>query len=400
MSDFDEPIPVVVIDPGSGVFKAGRAGEEFPQHCFQTVVGVHKTFDESVIMKRKKKEIGKILSARDGTEAENGYAEQYVVGEKALEQRAELELSYPVERGNVQDWEQMEYIYEHVFLDLLEVEPEETFVLLTETPFTSRKSRETTAELLFEVFGIAALHIMQQPVLSLYASGRTTGLVIDSGDAVTHAVPVYDGYPLNHSIERLNLGGRDVTNNLQRILLERGVNLSTTSEHHFAREVKEELGYVSLNFDDDADWSSPESKFEKKFRLPDGQFITIGKELFRCTEIMFNPQLVGSEALGLHDMAFRAWESCEVDVRNGLYNNIVLSGGNTLFTNFKERITRDLCGKTNSYRPFRVYSDSLRQFSSWIGGSVMASMGTFEKYAVSFDEYQDHGSSIIHNRRM
>lgn len=399
MSDY-ENIPVAVIDPGSGVFKAGFAGDEYPHHCFQTVVGLPKTTDEVTILKRRNKLLRKLRNTRDGADEKEDFIEDYIVGEKALEKRGEMTVSYPIERGNVKEWEQMEYIYEHLFLDLLDVETEETMVLLTETPFTSRKTREETAELLFEAFGFAGLHIMTQPVLSLYSSGRTTGLVIDSGDAVTHAVPVYDGYSINHCIDRLNLGGRDITEYLQRILLERGYNFSTSSEHHFIREVKEGRAYLSMNYDDDSNWNKTEREYEITHRLPDGQSITIGKELFRCTECIFNPTLLGSEAPGIADLAFRAWESCEVDIRNALYNNVVLAGGNTLFRNFKERLVKDMSAKSNSFRPFKVYADGLRQFSSWIGGSVMGSMSIFEKFAVSFDEYQDYGSSIIHDRKM
>lgn len=366
----------IVVDNGSGMCKAGFSGDDAPRAVFPCLVGRPKHVEAMI-----------------GVSSSDSY-----VGDEALIKRGILEIRYPIEHGIVTNWDDMEKIWHYTFYNELRISIEEHPVMLTEAPMNPKANRERMAQIMFESFNVPAMYVSIQAVLSLYSAGRTTGCVVDSGDGVTHIVPIYDGYILPHAIKRLDLAGRDLTENLAKILTERGYTFTSSAEFEIVRDIKEQMTYVALDYDEEIKKTQESANLEKSYELPDGNVICFDSERFRCPEVLFQPSLIGKECGGIHETTFKTIMSCDIDIRSDLFNNIVMSGGTTMFPGINERMTAEIKKLAPPTINVRVITPAERKYSVWIGGSILSSLNTFQENWILKDEYDEAGPSIVHRK--
>ncbi|KAI8541284.1 hypothetical protein RHMOL_Rhmol08G0049800 [Rhododendron molle] len=289
---------VIVCDNGTGYVKCGFAGENFPTSVFPCVVGRPMLRYEESLTEQELKDI--------------------VVGDACLDLRHQLDVSYPVTNGIVQKWDDMGHVWDHAFFNELKVET------------------------MFEKYNFAGVFIQIQAVLTLYAQGLLTGLVIDSGDGVTHVVPVVDGYSFPHLTKRMNVAGRHITSYLVDLLQRRGYAMNRNADFETVRDIKEKLCYISYDYKREYQLGLETTILVKNYTLPDGRVIKVGTERFQAPEALFTPELIDVEGDGMADMVFRCIQEMDIDNRMMLYQHIVLSGGSTMYPGLPSRLEKEI----------------------------------------------------------
>eukprot|EP01095_Lingulamoeba_sp_RSL-Kostka_P013472 TRINITY_DN559_c3_g1_i1.p1 TRINITY_DN559_c3_g1~~TRINITY_DN559_c3_g1_i1.p1 ORF type:complete len:390 (-),score=134.56 TRINITY_DN559_c3_g1_i1:136-1305(-) len=364
----------IVIDNGSDMLKAGFAGDDAPRSVFPSVVG-------------KKKYLGGIPDL---------HVKEIYIGDEAFAKRGILKLQHPISNGIITNYDYMEKIWEETFYNELRVAPEDHQVLLTEPPLNTDSEREKMAQIMFETFNVPATYIANQAILSLFASGRSTGIVLNSGEGCTYVTPIKDGCVISNQVQRLDLGGKHINDYLMNLLVDRGYWFTTNAEKMIVRDIKEKSAYIALDFDEEIKQSDNYLRLSKSYELPDGQVIYVNNENFTCTEPLFKPNMIGLESDGIHQcLSNTIIQSTEndLDLRNNFYQNIVLSGGNTMFPGITDRLERELIGLApNSNTKIKILTPPERIYSTWIGGSIIGD--TLQNW-VSKEEYNEVGPSAI-----
>jgi len=410
-------MPAVCIDVGTGYTKMGYAGNTEPQYIIPSVIAAND-------LKAQGAGVGKAAAAKTGVEDLD-----FHIGDAALADkiRTTYQVYYPVKHGQVENWTLMERLWEQCIFMYLRAEPEDHFFLLTEPPLNAPENREYTAEIMFETFNVPGLYIAVQAVLALAASWTSrdvtertlTGTVIDSGDGVTHVIPVAEGYVIGSSIKHIPLAGRDITQFVQQLMREREKGIPPDQAMDVAKRVKESYSYVCPDLVKEFNkYDAEPSKWIKQYEgfepIRKTKFtVDVGYERFLGPEIFFNPEIFSSDFLTpLPKVVDDCIQSCPIDCRRGLYKNIVLSGGSTMFKDFARRLNRDVkrsvdwrieksferSGVQSKALDVNVISHNMQRYAVWFGGSMLASTSEFYRVCHVKAEYDEVGPSIArHN---
>eukprot|EP01121_Diplochlamys_sp_Union-15-3_P004977 TRINITY_DN151_c0_g1_i3.p1 TRINITY_DN151_c0_g1~~TRINITY_DN151_c0_g1_i3.p1 ORF type:complete len:449 (-),score=100.48 TRINITY_DN151_c0_g1_i3:54-1265(-) len=351
------------------------------------------------------------------------------IGDDAMANNKVFPLYYPVRHGLIDNFTHMEQYWQHCIFKYLRAEPEDHYFLLTEPPLNPPENREYLAEVMFETFNVPGLYIAVQAVLALAASWTSkkveertlTGTVIDSGDGVTHVIPVAEGYVIGSSIKHIPLAGRDITAFVQQLQRDRGEPIPPAESLETAKRVKELYSYVCPDIVKEfTKYDSDPASWFKKYTglnpITQKNFdVDVGYERFLGPEIFFNPEIFSSDYLTpLSEIVDTVIQSAPIDFRRGLYKNIVLSGGSTMFKDFAKRLNRDIKravdyrikrseelsgGKTKSVPvAVKVISHNMQRYAVWFGGSMLASTPEFYNVCHTKAQYDELGPSICrHN---
>ena len=368
-----------MVDTGSCLCKVGFSGEDAPRAVFPSVVG----------------------RVRHPMVMVGFHYRQSYVGEDALSKRGILRLRYPVDCGVVISWEDMEAIWSHIFYNELAVSPEDNPVLLTEPPMNPKANREEMTRIMFEAFSVPALHVAPQPVLSMYASRRTTGVVVQSGHGVTCAAPICEGFLLPHATLSSPVAGGRLSEYFEQLLFEKGWTI-TSREHEILQDMKEKLCWVALDFDSAMRGASEHPACsdhgrQNHYELPGGGLASIGDASFRCPELLFQPSLGNIGAPGLHELTSESIQGCGVEIRPELFSNIVLAGASTLFPGTAERLAKELTSLAPS-EEISVMAPAHRKHGEWLGAAIISSVSAFQQLWLTREEYDASGAGSIHEK--
>ncbi|KAK0410683.1 hypothetical protein QR680_005272 [Steinernema hermaphroditum] len=376
---------IIVVDNGSGFVKCGYAGSNFPAHIFPSIVG------RPIV--RSSQRVGNI-SIKD-----------LMIGEECTQLREMLEVNYPMENGMVRNWDDMGHVWDHTFgPDKLDIDPNECKLLLTEPPMNPVSNREKMLQVMFEQYGFNSVYVAVQAVLTLYAQGLLTGVVVDSGDGVTHICPVYEGYAINKQTKRLDIAGRDITRYLIKLLLKRGYAFNHSADFETIRQLKEKLCYVAYDVEQEQKLALETTVLTEPYTLPDGRIIKVGGERFEAPEVLFQPHLIDCEQGGLSELLFNVIQNSEIDTRLEFYKHIVLSGGTTMYPGLPSRIEKELKqlylervlrGDTKAFEKFkiRIEAPPRRKHMVFLGGAVLANLmrDRDTDFWVSKKQYEEEG---------
>jgi len=406
-------LPACVIDVGTGYTKMGYAGNKEPQFIIPSAIAVKDT-------------------AKVGDEAHRRLTRgvedlDFFIGDEAMEQKTPYAIKYPVRHGLVEDWDLMERYLEQCIFKYLRAEPEDHYFLLTEPPLNTPENREYTAEIMFESFNVPGLYIAVQAVLSLAAtllkkqsrSGNLTGVVIDSGDGVTHVIPVADGYVIGSCIKHIPIAGRSITSFIQHLLREREVGIPPEQSLETAKAIKERHCYMCPNIAKEFHkYDTEPGKYIKQYTgvnaITKKEFtVDVGYERFLGPEIFFHPEFANPDfTVPISETVDNVVQNCPIDVRRDLYRKIVLSGGSTMFKDFGKRLERDikrsvdsrlrdtelLSGQKPTPIDVQVISHQMQRYAVWFGGSMLASTPEFYQVCHTKAQYDEYGPSICrHN---
>ncbi|XP_022754309.1 actin-related protein 4-like isoform X3 [Durio zibethinus] len=433
-----DEVSAIVIDLGSHTCKAGYAGEDAPKAVFPSVVGSIDQMDADDDNENNDSETN---NNNVDSNKPKGKRRLYVGSQALGLRRDHMEVLSPLKDGVVVDWDIVDSIWDHAFKECLLIDPKEHPMLLAEPSSNTQQQRERTAELMFEKYKVPALFLAKNAVLTSFASGRATSVVVDSGGGSTTVAPVHDGYVLQKAVSSSPIGGEFLTDCLMKSLESKGIVIKP--RYSFKRkEIQPGVFQVTLDIDfpyttesyklysqrviasdiKECVCRAPDTPYDESaysnvpmtpYELPDGQTIEIGADRFKIPDVLFYPPLAQTipgmdnfadifpSARGLPQMVIESINRCDVDIRKELFGSILLAGGTASMQQLKERLEKDLLEESPQAARVKVLASgnaTERRFSVWIGGSILASLGSFQQMWFSKSEYEEHGASYIQRK--
>ena len=367
MEDSDD-YPNVIIDNGSYYIKAGSSKDEEPRAVFRSCIGYTPYNDDK---------------------------NKYFVGAEPEPNKDKLNINYPIEYGVVKNWDDMEKIWNHIFFNELAMDPEYHNVMLTTLPYSPKENIEKSCEIMFENLNVPGLYMEYPGCLSLYCAGKFTGLSIDLGDMVSHFIPILDGQYIPYNITSFDIGGRDITEFVKRLIIHKIQKYSPYVQKDIIKDVKEKACFVSLDYEEELKYVDP---FD--YEMPDGEKLTIRDERIRSPEVLFKPSMIGKEDFDIAKICNDSIRKYKENEQRDLYNSIILSGGNSMFNGLPERLTREI--KSLAYESkkeeVQVIASPERKYSAVIGGIILSSLETFKDKWINKAEYEESGPDIAYKK--
>lgn len=332
------------------------------------------------------------------------------IGDDCVTYRSLLELSYPITNGMVKDWTAMEHIWDYTFSERMGIDCKEHNILLTEPPMNPVENKKKMVETMIEKYNFAGVKVSLQAMLVLYAQGLMTGAVIDSGDGVTHFLPVYEGVCPPNLIKRLDVAGRHVTTHLIKLLQVRGYSFNSSADFETVRKIKEQMCFVGYDLEVETKLALETTTLGATYELPDGRIIKMDRERFEAPEVLFQPSLIDVASPGLPEMVVEGIQAADIDLRSSFYKHIVLSGGSTMYRGFPSRLEKEikqlylqkvLAGDEKRLAKFqlRIEDPPRRKHLVFLGGSVLADiMKDRKEFWISKEEWAEHGVNILHQK--
>ena len=379
----------IVIDLGNASTKIGFSGEDQPAVVIPSIYARNKILDSD-----KKNELSSYDQKMDvyGYEATKPqYQNDYDI----------INLT-PGDHKELTSKEFSEFLHDALEINM-GITPTDYDVIVNISPIKNEENIRIYGRLFIEDLGFRALAMINSSSLSLYSTGRTTGLVVQCGEKRTYTVPIFEGFPLYHALSKNKLGGKDLTDIYKNGILEANLNV-LPEDIATLRSIKERTSSVPYIYPCDyyLDENFQDIILEdvRLYKLPDDTIIDIPRKCrLLASEMLFNPKIIESEDPGIRDLIVHSVRKSEIvyeSLKEMLVNNIVLSGGTTMMPGFAERVTKELSGYKDEnewsleFKP-NVIADNNRYISKWIGMSMIASMSAFDKLFIKKAEFQELG---------
>ncbi|XP_018572680.1 actin-like protein 6B [Anoplophora glabripennis] len=410
-----DEIGALVFDPGHHSLRVGYAQEDTPKAEIPAIVGVAP--DESPKLEPE-------VKPEENSVSSNQYSYKYFIDTIYLHTpRPNMEIHSYMKDGMIENWDMFEKIMDYSYDKIIQSESQYHPVLFSESPWNQRQKREKLTEIMFEKYKVPAFFLVKNAALAAFANGRATALVIDSGATHTTAVPVLDGYVISNAVVKSPLGGDYLILRARELLESMGIDLAPAAliaskevvrDKDKPRYVKKKLSFPPTNswmtymvkrtvqdfqqtvlqvsenpYDERAAANIPAVHYE----FPTGYHQDFGPERFKLAEGLFDHAMLGAGYIAATSAGM-----CDVDIRPALYSSVVLTGGNSLVQGFSDRLSRDLSSRTPSSMRLKMIAANgtvERRFGSWVGGSILASIGTFQQMWMSMQEYQEAGKAQI-----